>query len=245
MKESQGGPLLSREPGLATFRETWHLMSAPVIVLFVVGFVVALVRSRRDRRLTPAAWLGIGALAWLVIDAILAQGRFATGAPRYLLPGAAVACVVAGMFVVDLARALRHRLPAPRLAAAGVALGCLVLAGCAVPRLVTTGRQFHGGVVQGRVAVKLRTALTAVVKVDGGRDAVVACGPVITRNFQVPLVAWTLNVPLNTVAYIPVGQGTVLQQLLTPRIPPTLRDSYRFVGTAGSPTARWTALTTC
>jgi hypothetical protein len=151
-QQSQGGPLLSREPGIATFRETWHLMSAPVIVLFVLGFAVALLRSRRDRRLTPAAWLGLAAIAWLVIDALLAQGRFATGAPRYLLPGGALACVVAGLFAADLARLLARRLPAPRLAAATVAVGCLALAGCAVPRLVTTGQQVHRGILAGRAA---------------------------------------------------------------------------------------------
>jgi hypothetical protein len=246
--ETQGGPLLSREPGLATVRETWHLMSAPVAVLFLLGFAAALIAWRRSGRLRePGAlvWFGLGAIGWLAVDAVLAQGRFATGAPRYLLPGLALACVVAGVFFADAVRALVRILPASRVSVALAVLCCLGLVVCAGPRLIHTGRQVRSGVREGRASAKLQTTLPHAVALAGGRDAVIACAPVITKNFQVPLLAWQLHVSLDTVHFVPAGEGIVIQDERSPRIVPALSSDYRYVGSVGPLNARWSVLTSC
>jgi hypothetical protein len=243
-RQSQGGPLLTRQPGLATLRETWHLMSAPFLVLFLLGFGTALLAWRRNRRSSPAVWLGLGAFGWLVVDAVLAQGRFATGAPRYLLPGVALACVVAGGFFVAVIRALARSLPDSRARVAVAALASLALGGFLAPRLANTRDHLDAELRQGRAAARLKVSLVGAVALAGGRNAVVNCGQVSTQNFQVPLVSWQLRIPIADVVIIPGATGTVLQAGGGPKIPPGL-SSYRVLGTAGPVGARWTVVSTC
>jgi hypothetical protein len=244
-RESQGGPLLSKQPGLATVRETWHLMSGPMVVLFLLGFGAALLAWITSGRARPTVWLGFGALAWLAVDAALAQGRFATGAPRYLLPGAALACVVAGVFVADVVRSLAHRMPSARTSAALVAVICVGLAVLAGPRLVTTGRQVKAGALLGREAVRTAANLDAAIALGGGRNSIVRCGTATTQRFQVPLVAWSLRVPVGTVAIVPAVPGTVLQQAGQPTIRGDVGTHFRPLGSVGVARTRWTVLTTC
>ena len=244
-QESQGGPLLSRQPGIATIRETWHLLSAPVEILFVVGFVAALVAWRRDGRPNLSVWLGVAALGWLAVDAVLAQGRFATGAARYLLPGEALACVVVGILVADVVRVVRRWTPRPGASLAAVVAVWLVLAAWLVPRALETGRQLHRNVALGKLAVRFADGLPHAVALAGGRDAVMACGPVTTRSFQVPFVAWTLRLPVGDIGYIAPSTGTVFQQNLEPKVPIAERTTYHYVGSAGPTAERWTVLSTC
>lgn len=243
--QSQGGPLLSRQPGLATVRETWHLMSAPILVLFLLGFGAALLAWARGGRPAPTVWLGLGAFGWLAVDAALAQGRFATGAARYLLPGVALACVVAGVFVADIVRGLSRLRSDARVSVVAAVLVGLALVASLSPRVVTTGRQVHTGVSAGRAFARVATNLSRAVVLAGGRDAVIGCGPVTTQAFQVPLVAWQLHVPVGDVRFVPPGTGTVLQQRGAPRVPTDISSNYRFVGTVGSARSRWTVLTAC
>jgi hypothetical protein len=246
--ETQGGPLLSREPGLATVRETWHLMSAPVVVLFLLGFAAALIGWQRSGRLKEpgvSVWFAFGAIGWLAVDAVLAQGRFATGAPRYLLPGVALACVVAGVFFADAVRALIRILPDSRVSVALAVLACLGLVVSAGPRFMQTDKQVRSGVRQGRLSAQLQAALPHAITLAGGRDAVIACAPIITKNFQVPLLAWQLHVPLDAVHFVPAGEGIVIQDERSPRIVPALSPDYHYLGTVGPPNARWSVLTSC
>jgi hypothetical protein len=247
--QSQGGPLLAHAPGLATVRETWALMSAPVVVLFVAGLAVALVGWRRTGRSRPAVWLGLGAIGWLLVDAILAQGRFATGAPRYLLPGVALACVVGAEFAVGCVRRLAARMAGSMDPAHGrllaAALGVVVLGLAFTPRFIGTGHQVATGVREGQRSDRLATALQQAVTLAGGRATVLRCGPVTTQNFQVPPVAWQLRIPVGQVNVVPSGHGTVFQQNRSPRIPAALTGDYHYVGTTGSSNARWTILSSC
>jgi hypothetical protein len=242
--ESQGGPLLSREPGLATLRETWQLMSAPVLTLFLLGLCAALLAWRRSGQAAPTVWFGLGALGWLAVDAVLAQGRFATGAPRYLLPGVALACVVGGVFVADVVRALARWRPDSRPAVAGV-LVCLGVGLAFAPRFVTIDRQVSAGVRQGQLNDHIMTGLNQVIARSGGRDSLVRCGHLGAQPFQVPLVAWELKLPLVDVPDIAEAPGVLLQLADSPRIPAGLSSRFHPVGTAGLGQARWTVLTTC
>jgi hypothetical protein len=247
--QSQGGPLLTREPGLATIRECWALCSGPVVVLFLVAVVAALVQWRRSGRIPPALWLSAAAVAWLIVDAVLAQGRFATGAARYLLPGDAIACVVVGCFIADVVRAALARRPAIGSArATSVFAGGVVVVAVAaafIPRAVGTVHQVRQGRHSARQAQRLSTALPLAIDQAGGRDAVVRCGHVTTQAFQVPLVAWQLDVPVGTVGIIPSDPGTVFMRQGAPRIPPSVTGAYRLIGAAGPPSASWVTSSTC
>lgn len=241
--QSQGGPLLSREPGLATFRETWHLMSGLLVVLFLVAMAAEVWRCSRRHEVRPVLWLGIGALAWLVVDAVLAQGHFATGAPRYLLPGVGLAVVVIGQLAGDLVAAVASmnvRIPATAIGA----LTCLVLFLALIPRFDEVGHQVSTGVQSGKREARVVDALHSAIARSGGRSALLHCGPVKTQNFQVPLVAWTLDIPLQDVGLVPARPGTVLQYQ-RPRIPVGLRSAYHVVAISGRTDARWVILRTC
>jgi hypothetical protein len=244
-QQSQGGPLLAREPGLAVVRETWHLVSGPIVVLFVLGLGVALVSWRRNRHAGPSVWLALAALGWLAIAAAMSQARVAAGANRYLLPGAALACVVAGIFVADCARALIRLRPGSRAPVVAVVLGVLALGAFFSPRVRYVNTQIHHGIASGHRMDHLADSLPKAIRLAGGRDAIVGCGPVSTEAFQVPLVAWHLSLPVGKVTIHTLVPGTVLQQSRSPRIPAALSSSYRNLGTVGPPGDGWSVLTTC
>jgi hypothetical protein len=243
--QSQGGPLLSREPGLATVRETWHLLSGPFTVLFLLGLATAVVAWRRTGRARPTVWLGVAAFGWLAVAATMAQARVATGANRYLLPAAALACVVAGVFVADCGRALLRLRPDSRLVVAAAVLGVVGLAAFCVPRFAYVGKQVHNGVRQGHRLTRLADSLPAAVALAGGRDAILRCGPVSTQAFEVPLVAWQLHEPVGHVTIRTSVPGTVLMQAGTPRIPVVEAGRLRNLGTVGPSGSQWTVFTTC
>jgi hypothetical protein len=207
--------------------------------------VVAVVNWRRDGRPGPSLWLGLAALGWVAIAAAMAQARVATGANRYLLPAAALACVVAGVFVADCARALIRLRPGSRVPVAAVVLGVVVLGAFFVPRIRLVHTQVHDGVVTSHRLTRLADSLPSAIRLAGGRAAIVRCGPVSTEAFQVPLVAWQLNRPVGTVTIHTLVPGTVIQLARSPRIPPALSGSYRYLGRVGRPGERWTVLTTC
>ena len=178
----------------------------------------------------------------------MAQARIATGAPRYLLPGAALACVVAGVFVADVARALSRRLSDPRAAVALGLIAYLGLAALLARRLHDTGQRVHEGVQSQQRGARLAANLPHAIALAGGRDAILRCGDVNTQAFQVPLVAWQLRVPVGDVHITPLASGTVLQHFGAPRIPISFQPHYRYLGNVGDPrqpAEQWTALSTC
>ena len=242
---SQGGPLLSRQPGLATFRETWHLMSGPVVVLFLAAAAWSVWESRRARRVQAALWLSVGAVAWLVIDAVLAQGRLATGAPRYLLPGVGLAGVVIGIVAAQAVSAVARALPGRRVAVLGAGAMAVALAGVMAPRIHAAGHQVRTGISLGRTFARTQSGLHRVVALAGGRANVVRCGFVATQAFEVPLVAWDLHQHVGDVGIVVRVPGTVLQARGEPKPPDALSDAFRLLGSTGPPASRWAVLSTC
>jgi hypothetical protein len=246
-QQSQGGPLLSHNPGVATFKETWHLMSGPFEVLFIAGFLLALWKWARGDGPSTVVSIGLAAIAWVVIAAAMAQARFATGAPRYLLPAVALACVVAGVFVADVVEWLLDNFGG-RQAAVLVGVACLLLIGLALPRVIKTGHQIHKGITIGQRQENLTGTLRHAIKRAGGRDVVLSCGGLTAQAFQVPVLAWELNVPPGRPRIVPKPVGEVFQLSGSPRIPASLTSSYHLVATAGadgSQGGRWTVLSTC
>lgn len=242
--QSQGGPLLSRVPGLATFAETWSLMSGPVLVAFLLGFAAALVAWRRTRRPGPLVWLGVGVVGWVAIDAVLAQLRWATGAPRYLLPAGGIACVVGGCLVAGAVHRFGRagRLSGP----AWVVVGLLLMAACA-PRIAVVVGQVEAAVDGGARQQALQERLPAAIAAAGGRAVVLRCGPVSVGPFDVPRVAWQLRVPVGSLRSASAARaGTVIESGRN-TVPPATRPRFHLLaGGPGSDRRRtWTVLSTC
>jgi hypothetical protein len=162
--------------------------------------------------LTPALWIGLGALvammllrlgsgrrdrravivlalagaAWVGEVAVMTNDGF-SGNARYLIMPAAIACVLAGTGIGWLIRAL----PA-RVVGGGVAVAALTIAaavGFAAPSVQRLDAVRASVYYQARLTDGLAGAITKA----GGPDRLLACGTPYTGAFQVPVVAWTLD----------------------------------------------------
>jgi hypothetical protein len=246
-RQSQGGPLLTREPGLATIREVWHILPPPLVVLFLVALARGAWQRSRRRPTAPSTWVALAAAAWVVVAAVMAQLRIATGASRYLLPAAALAAVVAASTAVDLCRVAVRRFD--RVAAAAlVATGGVALVVSAVPHARSVDRQDRTDVTTGRRGARVQHSLSTAVADAGGRRAVLGCGQVSTEAFQVPFVAWELRVPVGHVASAAWAPGTILETADKPVVPPPLDRYFHQVATvtaAGADSVTWRVLRTC
>jgi hypothetical protein len=240
--QSQGGPLLSTHPGLATLAETRHLAAIPLLVAFLVTILVSAVKVRTSKLAQRLLVMGSAALLWLLVAAAMAQAGLATGAPRYLLPATGVAIVVGA---AGIAIALDHLWKGREdgwSRAAAVALAVAILGG-SVPMLALVEKRVHGQVVEARQRVRTGDALVRAVHVAGLR--IRSCGPLVTQPLQVPGLAWQTHVPLEHVMTHPASTGTVLQLDSLPAISSAFAGNYHQVGTAGVGGSRWTVMSTC
>jgi hypothetical protein len=94
---------------------------------------------------------------------------------------------------------------------------------------------------------RLRTDLGRAIALVGGREHLLACGSVMVEGFQVPMVAYALDVPTTRVLAPPAlatdpgpEPDTILQTRATQSSPllPRVRDwnvaEYTYRGTAGA-----------
>jgi hypothetical protein len=193
----------------------FRIKIAAIALILVVGALLA-VRGRRDvrgwladrgrRAQMVAATAGLLGLAWFVVISVMTQIGF-SGNNRYLVIGSAlleicggvawgwVAAEIGGL----LLRGVRRRREAPggsvvdigRLAAVG-AVGLVFLF---VPSWL--GRNLLNIPATHRSLVyqaSLRTGAHDIVAKYGGAKKLLRCGSVMTEGFQVPMVAWTLDV---------------------------------------------------
>jgi hypothetical protein len=168
--------------------------------------------------LTPALWIGLGALAAmtllrlapgrreqrtviaLALAAAVVVGEVAlmtndgfSGNTRYMILPAALVCVLAGTGIGWAVRALPGRLAASGLVVGAVAIAAAVgFAAPSVNRLDAVRASIE-------YQARLTDGLAATVARAGGADRLLACGTPYTGAFQVPLVAWQLGVPTTTV----------------------------------------------
>jgi len=164
--------------------------------------------------------LAVGAIGWLwwIGISVETQAGF-SGNDRYLVLGTALiaitggvgwgwaAAAVAGLLRrLDLGGRLRRR---PNLAAASVAGTVLALAvGIATPpwigpSLLDVPATHRALVYQAH----LRQDLNAAIRRLGGPARILSCGTVMTEGFQVPMVAYALDVRMLRVEAPPNGIG--------------------------------------
>jgi hypothetical protein len=177
---------------------------ASLAVLYRAGFGRRRWRLSGDREwgLIGIAASGIAGLVWFVVIAILTQAGF-SGNDRYLVLGSALieisGAATWGWFVLELGtrgRALLSRggrsisETVARVAAVAIAVFVFLF----VPNFVGSNlidlQRTHGSLVY---QARLRSDLANIVRDYGGAKKLLACGPVMTEGFQVPLVAWTLG----------------------------------------------------
>lgn len=170
------------------FERMGKMVITPVWVAAVAGTVTA--RRRREWALVA---MGGGALAWMGLVTALSVGFGYAALSRFLLPAAAVLCVLAGIGVVRVVTGVTHG--RARLALVAVIVAASVP--WAVPRIRSWATVADGVHARARLERELDMALSDA----DGPEAVLACGRVAITQSDVPRVAlaWKLHVPLDRV----------------------------------------------
>jgi hypothetical protein len=155
----------------------------------------------RGRALATAALLGLGAIAWFVVIALMTQLGF-SGNNRYLVLGGALldicGAVGFGWLALELGRAVgalrRGRARVAISVGAGTVIAVAVFAllpGWLVSQDLTALPRLHGSLLY---QARLRENLPRAIAAGGGSRALLRCGQIMTEGFQVPMVAYSLGV---------------------------------------------------
>ncbi|HTU94681.1 MAG TPA: hypothetical protein VMF14_02505 [Solirubrobacteraceae bacterium] len=208
-------------------RAAWPTMLLRIKVvaaLLVVAVTVILARTYRrsglaglrtdqNRARLAAALMGLGGLAWFVVIAVMTQVGF-SGNNRYLVLGSALVDICGavgfGWAARELAvlatrwwRGSAARAAAQWAAAALVALVFLFLPNWVGNNTISIART-HGSLVY---QAHLRQGMQDLITRYGGAGKVLACGSVMTEGFQVPMVAFLLDVPTTRIEAPPTNGG--------------------------------------
>ncbi len=158
-----------------------------------IATIVAVAHARRrGDRLEPA--LLAGALAWFAIVVALNAAFGYAALSRFLLPGAALLCVLAGIGAVVVARAVQTHDTAARVLAVVLVASTLVSMGWRI-------RAFGPVADEMTNRATLVSQFDDVIETSGGVERVLACGQVDVDDGGVPrmALAWKLDVPLHSV----------------------------------------------
>jgi hypothetical protein len=214
---------------------------AALLVVAVTGILwqtyrrsgLAGLRTDRSQARLTAALLGLGGLAWFVVIAVMTQIGF-SGNNRYLVLGSAMVdiCGAVGFgwaaheLAVLVARRRRRTDAGAAVSAdsgsgrtavgAGVqwaatvivALIFLVLPNWVGNSMISIPRT-HGSLVY---QAHLRQGVSNLIERFGGGGKVLACGSVMTEGFQVPMVAFVLDVPTTRIEAPPTLGGAANPQ---------------------------------
>jgi hypothetical protein len=174
-----------------------------------LGALALALRAPRRAELRLAGWLLAIAVVWVAEVAVMTSDGF-SGNSRYLILPAAIACVLAGATVGWVLRGLRA-------GRAGAVLGVTAAVGAfAVPWEGAMDRTFRSVEYQTGVTDGLATA----VERAGGAQRLLACGQPSTGPFQVPVVAWELDVHAERVHLDPTVPAVAFRVRNTPGGPP-------------------------
>jgi hypothetical protein len=223
----EGSPATADFPFVATFTNAAPVLPWP---LYAAGIAYVVLAVRDRRRLAVA--LAVLATVVMVVIAAMAQAGF-TGNIRYLTIPIALTGIVGAAGLGRLARLAQARL-APRRATASIVAAAAIslpFAGLAVAR---TADQMRGGLHESQQ----QAAIPDAVARAGGRAAVLRCGPVATKWYDVQAVARALHVHEFEVGLRPVVPGTIMAR----RGASLLNDRRFRVRTA---TSRWVVASSC
>lgn len=187
-------PALVAHPVLEVANRGYRLLPLSLHLLAVAAVVLAV----RRREWTPVVLAG-AAVAWVALVAVMTAVGGYPGLSRFLVPAAAVVCLLAAVGaagVVDLVG------PRMRLAVAGLLLVAVVPAG--VARREGLADEARTSRAWARVAGDLPGA----VRRAGGGDRVACRRPVVNHAAQTEL-AWILHLPIAAVRTQADGDGLV------------------------------------
>jgi hypothetical protein len=183
-------------------------MLTPVVKVavpaLVVGWVLRGAPWRREQRVVLALLAG-GAI-WVAEVALMTNDGF-SGNSRYLIMPAAIACVLGGVALGWVVRALPAALTRRPFVVPLIAV--VAAAGFAAPSVHRVDNVRDSVYYQAR----LKDGLSGVIERAGGRDRLLACGTPYTGAFQVPAVAWHLGV------HTTVVQSASAEGDAPPRVP--------------------------
>ncbi|WP_028061790.1 hypothetical protein [Candidatus Solirubrobacter pratensis] len=200
---SPGSAGLESVPALALLRDTVDMVTWPALVAAALATILgprAATGRGGDARTAGRTirFLAAGAAGWVAIVALMTQAGYA-GNPRYLVAAAAIACALAGVGAVSLAR---------RTAPGGAPLGAAVLLAAVVAASLGTLR---GQADQLTDRPKAAASFHDVVAAAGGREAIVRCGALRSGVGARSFVAWELDVPMRDLGARPSSPGVVIR----------------------------------
>lgn len=162
----------------------------PLPMLLLAMFAV--VRARR-RRIDGVLVIAAGSVGWFAVVAGMGAVFGYAALPRFLVPGAALLCVLASIGAAWAWNALTAR---PYGAIAGVVL---VVVGA--PFVVHRAARIPAVLDEVTSRAELIDGLDTAIARAGGRDAIVACGRVAIEDYGIAKVAlaWKLDLPIRAV----------------------------------------------
>jgi len=201
-------------------QHAWFLVPLRVKVAAFVAMsaaAIALLRAKaivgnRGRALALLLLCGLFGYGWWVLIAIETQAGF-SGNDRYLVTGSAfidiAGAVGYGWAAIALANWISGRVGAIRATAAGTLLATLVF--LAIPGAVTVSLiSLSATHKELDYQATLRGNLSSLIAEAGGAQRVRECsgGQLMVERFQLPMVAWYLNMRLSQLQIQPSGGGT-------------------------------------
>ncbi len=174
------------QPALAVLVRAYESVPLPVHLLALVAVACAFRRHERT-----VLVLAAGALAWVTLVLLMTTVGGYAGLPRFMVPAAALVCVLAALGATELTEVARHRMP--RIAVGAGLLAVLVPFG--VPRAEALAAQARDVQRWERSAEELEKAVQRV-----GGPVAVACQQPTVNHTAAPRLAWILGVPLGAVA---------------------------------------------
>jgi hypothetical protein len=208
---TQGGPLLSGFPALAVLESEFNAVVLPVVVGAVVAMAYAAAGYLKRREGRTLLALSLVCAAWLAEVAITTQARMGSGDERYLIVSYALGCVLAGVgwsrLVHDGAAWLGRRCPSMSVTAAragAIAVAVVVAAPFVGQRLGELSNTL------GEVPYQAHKygELASLIDRAGGRQRILACGPVTSDIYQMPALAWQLGLHQADILIAAAPKGT-------------------------------------
>ncbi len=204
---NSNSPAFADHPALEVIKNAGSMVEIPVVLgfLVVVGALVLRRPSVRGQGRTVVV-LGLIAVAWLLIVAIMTERGF-SGNQRYLVMpvtlAVVVTCVGAGWLAREVTE-LKGRALLP--------VAALVAVLFTVPYWGSTPTMLDSLEFQGDLQADLERSVAQA----GGKDRIIACGPATTGAFLVPTVAWQLGQHANEVSLEPRRPGVVFRVITYP-----------------------------
>lgn len=199
---------LAASPGEALDR-IWTVaalaLELPLTAAWLLAAAMAALAWRREGDWLPAVLLA-GALAWVAVVAAERVLGYAALA-RFMLPAAAVACVLGAVraaWLWDEARGCAASPPwPPRRDRAIAAVALAVLGVATAPAVIERAAALDGHAAEAAARGQEQRELTAAVATAGGSEQVARCGRASVGDFVLaPGLAWRLELPLSEVASV-------------------------------------------